>query len=528
MATYSRKAGSNLTVDLNVSYGGKSLSKSITKSFSEEIVSRKDVDATDTGVQVVAFNDSSFLASSLKNSKALLVCNEGGVSAEVIMNIAGWTHGEPDANGTSGGKGLNRVLNAGEFLYLPNLSMIEFGASNNSAGLGDADALNNTVPNTLLYEVIDASGSNEAIDASETDIDVDDGGFYEEGDLIRIDDEIMEVTSISTNTLTVKRGMYGSTATTHDITGDIRLPFFNAYYDYNHALSGSSQLVQTDGQGKFKAFNFFGKGRVATANDETQGIVGGSVAIKFYNNSYAEIHFPKPITSSSSSKLTASTAYSFDLTIDDSSATNLSFTTGSNIKFGDSDGIVQKMQDSIDTATETAGGGLFGYSATVSIVKGNLRIKSNSHLAPHDGTNGSQVLIEDATSGTDLFDGATGIFPNDTNLPSPVKPFLPDDNIIDISSGRQSPNVNAFMYDDGHGNLIYNGGTVGTVSYTTGAIDFNVGLRNAQFVINAHYDSAFSGSIQVGGNHYDTGISSIYARSMNSKINTTIGIYAFN
>ena len=45
MATYLRKAGNNLKVDLNVSYGSKSFSKSISKTFSEEIIQRKDVDA---------------------------------------------------------------------------------------------------------------------------------------------------------------------------------------------------------------------------------------------------------------------------------------------------------------------------------------------------------------------------------------------------------------------------------------------------------------------------------------------------
>ena len=58
---------------------------------------RKEISSVDTGVQVVAFNDASFLASSLKDAKALLICNEGEVSAEVAMNIAGWTHNTPDA-----------------------------------------------------------------------------------------------------------------------------------------------------------------------------------------------------------------------------------------------------------------------------------------------------------------------------------------------------------------------------------------------------------------------------------------------
>ena len=529
MATYRKKAGNNLKVDLNVSYGTKSLSKSTTKTFSEEIVQRKEVDSTDQGVQVIAFNDSSFLASSLKNAKGLVLCNEGDVSAEIMFNIATWTHGTPDANASGGGTDLKRVLNAGEFLYLPSLSLLQFSASN-SAALGGS--LDNATPHTNLYVEVDVDGTNEAIDGSETDIDVDDCAVFESGDLIRIDDEIMEVTAISTDsgngTLTVKRGVYGSSAASHDLDGgagrDIRLPFFNAYYDFDTALSGSSQLVMSDGEGRFKAFNYFGKGRNAVANDEAQGIVAGSVAIKFYNSAYHEINFPKPITASTDSKVTASTAYAFDLTIDDSSATNIPFTTSANTKFGGSDGLLVKIQEAIDTAFEGT-----SYGCTVAIINGKLRFTSKSHMAAHDGTNGSKVLIEDASSGTDLFTGSVGIMPNDTAFPDPVESTLPDDDIIDVSSGRTSPNQNAFMYDDGHGNLIYQGNPVGTISYLTGAIDFTIGsLPYAQFVINVAYHSALSGGVKVKGGHADTGISSIVARSINTKINTTIGVYAFN
>ena len=150
-------------------------------------------------------------------------------------------------------------------------------------------------------------------------------------------------------------------------------------------------------------------------------------------------------------------------------------------------------------------------------------------MAAHDGTNGSKVLIEDASSGTDLFTGSVGIMPNDTAFPAPVEPVLPDDNIIDLASGRTSPNVDAFMYDDGHGNLIYQGNIVGSVSYKTGALDWSIpSLPYAQFVLNGHYASALSGGVKILAGNADTGISSINARSVNSKINTTIGVYAFN
>ena len=549
MAKYVKKKGKNLNVSLNVGYGDKTLTKSISKIYSEEIVQRKEISSVDEGVQVVAFNDASFLASSLKDAKALLICNEGEVSAEINMNVAAWAHGTPDSNDSGGGTDIKRVLNAGEFFYLPNISLLKFDA-NNSAAMGAT--LDNQAPPTAMY-VDSGVNLDGALEDSETALQVADIAKFEVGDLVQvgIDDntttriEVMEVTAITDDsgtdddaagTLVVNRALYGTSKADKDSQTDatngavssanVHFPIFNGYYDYNTAISGSSQLIMTDGKGRYKINNFFGYGRTATARDEAQGIVAGSVAIKFYESAYAEVHFKKPITPSTSTKLTASTQYEFDLTVDDSSATNIIFTTSSNVNFGGSDGVIQKIQDSIDTAFEA-----LPYSCTVSIVNGALRFTSGSHMAAHDGTNGSKVLIEDrsGSTGADLFTGSVGIMPNDTAFPSPVEPVLPPDDIIDIQSGRTYPNVDAFMYDDGHGNLIYQGNIVGTISYKTGACDWTIpSLPYAQFVLNANYDSAFSGGVKVSAVAQDTGISSIFARSMNTKINTIIGVYAFN
>jgi hypothetical protein len=57
----------------------------------------------------------------------------------------------------------------------------------------------------------------EALDNSETGVDVTDGNRYQVYNLIQIDDEIMWVTAIASNTLTVTRGSsIGSTSATHD------------------------------------------------------------------------------------------------------------------------------------------------------------------------------------------------------------------------------------------------------------------------------------------------------------------------
>lgn len=76
-------------------------------------------------------------------------------------------------------------------------------------------------PNTK-YEWIEDSMSPradqlaEALDNSETGVDVDDGTVFKTGDIIQVDSELMYVASVSSNTLTVTRGFAGTTAASHD------------------------------------------------------------------------------------------------------------------------------------------------------------------------------------------------------------------------------------------------------------------------------------------------------------------------
>ena len=57
---------------------------------------------------------------------------------------------------------------------------------------------------------------NEALDDSETGVDVDDGTVFQVGDFIKVDSEIMKILSISTHTLTVERDAMSTTAATHN------------------------------------------------------------------------------------------------------------------------------------------------------------------------------------------------------------------------------------------------------------------------------------------------------------------------
>lgn len=66
---------------------------------------------------------------------------------------------------------------------------------------------------------------NEALDSSETAVDVDDGAAFRAGDIILCDDERMSVSSVSGNTLTVVRGVVGSTAATHSDDAWVKILF---------------------------------------------------------------------------------------------------------------------------------------------------------------------------------------------------------------------------------------------------------------------------------------------------------------
>ena len=67
-----------------------------------------------------------------------------------------------------------------------------------------------------------ASLANEAMDSSETGFDVDAGTDFDVLDTLLVDSEQMYVTAIATNTLTVVRGVNGTTAAAHDTDSVIK------------------------------------------------------------------------------------------------------------------------------------------------------------------------------------------------------------------------------------------------------------------------------------------------------------------
>jgi hypothetical protein len=437
-----------------------------------------------------------------------------------ILSVSTTKGANTVSNITGGGATVTRyatmILPAGEFIYLPHGRLIGYNAD---ASAANATSISNVAPDSNEYTVVDASGANEAIDDSETGIDVDDMAFYKRGDLIRIDDEIMEVTALSAadaaGTLTVIRGTHGSTAAAHDITDDIRLPFFNAYNNYDRY-----SVAQTNKDGKFKCMNFFGYGRTADAISD--GIVPGSVTFKFYNPGYQEVGL-SGITANTNTGLSASTTYYFKIAVDGGSAYEVAFTTdSSNVNFGGKNGVLSKIQDILDTQYYTEGN-LFEKRVTVGIVNGDIRFTSGSYLST------SAIALTAGTSGSanvdELFDGTNQIARFPAKVETAVAARLPEDTLFNRVTYEENPNVGAFMYDDGNGNLV--GAGSGTINYETGAVDFTA-MPNAEFVISATYLSAHSGGTNVSTANGHNHLTAIGARSTNQKLNATVKVIALN
>ena len=502
--------------NINLSIDGNNFSKS--KVYNNIYENVQEIDNSDGFVNVLSVSATK-AANNVSNITAVCVYNQSNIGVELQFVYQEWKNNsntdEKNSVDLGGGATALRyttmLLPAGEFIYLPNGRICGY---NEDASAANATSVSNVAPDSNEYVVIDSSGANEAIDASETGIDVDDVAFYKRGDLIRIDNEIMEVTALSAadgaGTLTVIRGTHGSTATTHDITDDIRLPFFNAYNNFD-----AYSVAQTNKNGKFKAMNFFGYAR--TDNARADGLVPGSVAFKFYSQGYQELGL-SGITPNTPTGLAASTTYQFNLTVDGGSVfVDLAFTTDlSNLNFGGKNGMLNKIQDALDTQYYTSGN-LFEKRITVGIVNGDVRFTSGSHLST------SAILLAAPGSGTTPF--GVGRIPAIGSVESPVAARLPDDTLFDKVSYEENPNSGAFMYDDGAGNLIGVGS--GVINYETGAMDFTA-MPNAEFVVSATYLSAHSGGVENSHAFAKNNLQTIGSRSLNQKLNATVKVIALN
>jgi len=446
-----------------------------------------------------------------------------------IMLMVGYQEYSSDTAESGNPEYLHTMLTPGQTFNPPIRAIIRTGES---TVIMDGTPLSNEAPSvTANFAYLDSTTNlAEDIATDETAIDVADGDFFRVNDLIQVGIntttatkiEIMRITAISTNTLTVTRALYGTTqsvsgsqtnATNGAVSGaDVHFPFFNAYHDHDKYT-----VVQTDSNGKFKCFNFFGKGRTASA---VQGIVPGSIALKPYSQGYQSLSL-SGVTSSTNSGLTAGggTTYQFTIAVDGGSAYDLDLTPGTNVNWGGTDGIISKLNDVFETAYYTAGN-LLGKKVSVGIENGDIVFRSGSRLAT------SAVVLADSSGGdTDIW--GEGRVPAFANISASVDAKLPDDVIYDPITYATIPNTGAFMYDDGMGRLFTNDGSgSGTCNYETGALDFRW-YPECEFVFSCLHTSAFSGRLNESQTDRINSLVDIYANTTSQKWNGSVKVKTY-
>ena len=489
----------------------------------------KKVSYTTTSDQIFALaEDASASATAELLPSKVEVENTGKIPLSIMVGYE--TYSTDTADGDT--EYLHTMLLPNE-VYSPALrAVIATGADK---GLVDGTVVSSTAPNANMYtdstaDVDSATAAGIVGHATSPDLDLEPytsaanctANLFRVGDLVRVRDEVMEVTAIgdksdlANNKLTVKRDMYGTDGGTSAVDDDpVRFPFFNAYHNYN-----KYSVAQTDTDGKFKCTNFFGLGRTLTG---VQGITAGSIAIKFYEAGYQEFGL-SGITSTTNSGLSASTTYYLSVSIDGATTDKITFTTdSSNVNFGGKNGIVSKLQASIDALYYNPAKNGFQKGATVSITNGDVRVTSAQHLS----TSAISITTNtDGTSGTDeLFDTSNAIGRIPATIKTAVAARLPDDYVYDPVTYRQVPNESKFVYDDGFGNLF--GAATGSINYETGAIDFRNAPANAEFVYSLMHTSAFSGKVNPSTSDRINSLVDIYANTTNQRKEGEVKVRTF-
>jgi len=517
---------------------------SMSDNYTEVLTTKQKVDNTNAFTTIVSLGSTiggigASAGQRLKGSKLIVLKNNSDVGVEMQFRYAEWKDDSniDQTNSVDLGPGsathlrqFSYLIGANEYMVLPSQWMVGYAEDASAANAKTIDNATGYSVNSGKLYVDSVANLAEAVDGSETEIDVNDGDYFRVGDLIQLGTttgttatniEIMRVTGISTNTLTVERGLFGSITgnssaqtTGHASGAAVHLPWFNTQekYDKYHDDADALGTAQTNSSGRYTAQNLFGYGRSATY---PTGIVKGSFAMKFYNNGYQELGM-SGITPNTESGLTASTAYALNITVDGGSTfASLSFTTdATNTKFGGNNGVLGKIQSALDTQFYTSGN-LFEKAVTVSIVNGDIRFASGNR------TRNSAILLAAPTSGSTPF--GVGRIPAIGSIEGAVAAKLPDDTVFDKTNNIENKNQSIFAYDDGKGNIV--GTATGTINYETGAIDFT-GPTNAEFATSFNYDSAHSGGVNETASQQNT-IIEIAARSCNSKIDAEVEILGF-
>ena len=554
----------DLAIQADASY-----SCTISKSYNDVYSLNQELDATDAFMTVMTSQSESSLtttATQVNAPQAILIKNVSNITAEILMATQDWKNNtsvdvrnsiDVGGGGATGKRSWSFLLPAGEFMYLPNARALSYASSDADpyesaalAGVGTIAIEPKSINSANEYRAVaEITGTTygggtaeliaEDVAIAETVITVDDGDWFKAGDLIMIGSEVMEVESVSTNDITVKRGLLGSVDAAHSDDAPLLYFFGNEY------LAFDVGRCQSDKQGRFKQRGgFFGYAR--TGSNLVIGLVPGSVAIgPFYTEGGFLDWGLNGITATTDTGLAASQEYSITLVVDEynvggidsvSSETAIVFTTdASDTTFnGSSNAVLPKIQAAINTQTKTTGSGLLNKSVSIALHNGDVRVRSHSN---HSDT---RVGISVSASGTTPFD--VGKFPSRVDGDQPdllgsshggsatdiivygPASTLAQETVTDKVTGLSALNENAFIFDDGQGNLRYLDRIVGSIDYFKGHCEWQVqSLPEAEFKIYGQSHSAHSG----GTNYTSAGLNSINlikARSVNPIKNSKIEI----
>ncbi|QDP52047.1 MAG: hypothetical protein Unbinned2514contig1001_37 [Prokaryotic dsDNA virus sp.] len=475
----------------------------------------------DAWTKLIGINPDTRGAQTIPNAKAIVLANKSSQTIELRLSVKEWVGGTPDTYPANTSRYVMILLGAGEFFYLPTVQMVAYDAANSAAKGGDIDNFGVSSSDRTVLDAGKVSSGTDTNGAAGTDdvVDVTDGDYFRVGDYIRITNEIMKVTSISTNALTCERGLLGGTAaTSHADETDVFFHIVNHKYDYDNtslggAGNGSATLTKTDGNGDYECSTFFGKARNATQTGD--GIVRGSVAIKFYTAPYQCLGLTN-ITSDTDTGLTVGTGYRFDFSVSGQNMT-VQFTTDStNVNWGGTNGVISKIQAAIDANASTDG--------RIVIEDGDIKFYGNNHFEA------DAVILAAPSSGSGTAWWGEGNIPAVANITAAVGSALPEDTIIDKLTGRALKNVDNFMFDDGEGNLI-SGSNIqgtGTINYNTGAITIKGAPKNAEFAFSVGTASALAGGLRFDNTLGHNVLQSIAGRSTNQKRDAQVQVLIYN
>ena len=458
------------------------ITKTITRVSGSDSVEILSINKTDTSS-----------AHKTSDPKRIILENKGRAVLMAVCKYATYSDGDTQ---TGTDTYMHFLLTPGTKMDVPINAVAS--SSNQLRSLDASNFVDFTAPDSNAYVTLNLDTNNDTAtdnivgSATNTTLYIEDytsaancgANVFKLGDTIRVGNEIMEVTGIgakaalATNTLTVRRGIAGSTAASdHADDADIRMAFYNNYLDFD-----SSDKLKCTIDGKWWSKNFFGYGRKSDSTPE--GIVPTSIAFMFYKAGYQECGLTG-ITPSTPTGLTGGTTYKLDITVDGGT------------KFQDLEILVDSSDQTFGSVIKTintafdaqfyANGHLREKKVICHIVDGDVRFTSGQHGSD------SAILLEDTGDANSLFDAAAhSRFPIANDLQSAVAAKLPDKVVTDPRTGVESPNTAEMAFDDGNGFI--RGACNGKINYSTGEIMLWNAPSKASFEFSFVHSNVWSGA----------------------------------